>query len=96
MILVYYINRDLSWLGFNERVLHEALDPRTPLLERLKFLAIYSSNLDEFFMVRVSGVMEQEDAGIHPHTPDGMSPTKPAQSFAGASDGKNCSATRDF
>jgi len=72
----YYINRDLSWLGFNERVLHEALDPRTPLLERLKFLAIYSSNLDEFFMVRVSGVMEQEDAGIHPHTPDGMSPTK--------------------
>ncbi len=72
----YYINRDLSWLGFNERVLHEALDPRTPLLERLKFLAIYSSNLDEFFMVRVSGVMEQEDAGIHPHTPDGLSPTK--------------------
>jgi len=72
----YYINRDLSWLGFNERVLHEALVPRTPLLERLKFLAIYSSNLDEFFMVRVSGVMEQEDAGIHPHTPDGLSPTK--------------------
>jgi polyphosphate kinase len=72
----YYINRDLSWLGFNERVLHEALDPRTPLLERLKFLAIYSSNLDEFFMVRVSGVMEQEDAGIHPHTPDGLSPSK--------------------
>jgi polyphosphate kinase len=72
----YYINRDLSWLGFNERVLHEALDPRTPLLERLKFLAIYSSNLDEFFMVRVSGVMEQEDAGIHPHTPDGLSPAK--------------------
>jgi len=72
----YYINRDLSWLGFNERVLHEALDSRTPLLERLKFLAIYSSNLDEFFMVRVSGLMEQEDAGIHPHTPDGLSPTK--------------------
>lgn len=72
----HYINRDLSWLGFNQRVLHEALDPRNPLLERLKFLAIYSSNLDEFFMVRVSGVIEQVEAGIHPHTPDGLSPAK--------------------
>jgi polyphosphate kinase len=72
----YYINRDISWLGFNERVLHEALDPRTPLLERLKFLAIYSSNLDEFFMVRVSGLIEQADADVHPKTPDGLSPAK--------------------
>ncbi len=72
----YYINREVSWLGFNERVLHEALDPRTPLLERLKFLAIYSSNLDEFFMVRISGVMEQAEAGVHPETPDQTSPTK--------------------
>ncbi len=72
----YYINREISWLGFNERVLHEALDPRTPLLERLKFLAIYSTNLDEFFMVRISGVMEQADADVHPATPDGLSPTK--------------------
>ncbi|MEY3299024.1 MAG: hypothetical protein RLZZ597_2284 [Cyanobacteriota bacterium] len=72
----YYINRELSWLDFNDRVLHEALDPRTPLIERLKFLAIYSSNLDEFFMVRISGVMEQADAGIHPKTPDGLSPKK--------------------
>lgn len=72
----YYINRELSWLGFNERVLQEALDPRTPLLERLKFLAIYSSNLDEFFMVRISGVMEQMEAGIHPTTPDRLSPAK--------------------
>lgn len=71
----YYINREVSWLGFNERVLHEALDDRTPLLERLKFLAIYSTNLDEFFMVRISGVMEQADANIHPTTPDGLSPT---------------------
>ncbi|WP_035986655.1 polyphosphate kinase 1 [Leptolyngbya sp. KIOST-1] len=72
----YYINREVSWLGFNERVLQEALDLRTPLLERLKFLAIYSSNLDEFFMVRISGVMEQADAGVHPETPDKTSPTK--------------------
>ncbi|MGB3199454.1 MAG: polyphosphate kinase, partial [Nodosilinea sp.] len=72
----YYINREVSWLGFNERVLHQALDPRTPLLERLKFLAIYSANLDEFFMVRISGVMEQAEAGVHPETPDKLSPTK--------------------
>jgi polyphosphate kinase len=72
----YYINRELSWLQFNQRVLHEALDLRTPLLERLKFLAIYSSNLDEFFMVRISGVMEQVDADVHPATPDGLSPKK--------------------
>ncbi|MFQ4135456.1 polyphosphate kinase 1 [Nodosilinea sp. PGN35] len=72
----YYINREVSWLGFNERVLHEALDPRTPLLERLKFLAIYSANLDEFFMVRISGVMEQAEAGVHPETPDKLPPTR--------------------
>src|ERR1700690_1291446 len=48
-----FFNRDLSWLDFNHRVLHEAIDPRTPLLERLKFLAIYSSNSDEFFMKRM-------------------------------------------
>src|SRR5271157_5763343 len=51
------LDRDLSWLEFNRRVLHEALDPRTPLLERVKFLAIFSSNLDEFFMERV-GVLK--------------------------------------
>jgi polyphosphate kinase len=72
----YYLNRELSWLGFNQRVLHEALDERTPLLERLKFLAIYSSNLDEFFMVRISGVIEQVDAAVHPVTPDGLSPVQ--------------------
>ena len=72
----YYLNRELSWLGFNQRVLHEALDARTPLLERLKFLAIYSSNLDEFFMVRISGVIEQVDAAVHPVTPDGLSPVQ--------------------
>ena len=70
----FYLNRELSWLQFNDRVLHEALDPRTPLLERLKFAAIFSSNLDEFFMVRISGLMEQLEAGALPDTQDGYSP----------------------
>ena len=70
----YYLNRELSWLHFNDRVLHEASDPRTPLLERLKFAAIFSSNLDEFFMVRISGLMEQIEAGVYSQNPDGFSP----------------------
>jgi polyphosphate kinase len=70
----YYFNRELSWLEFNNRVLHEALDPRTPLLERLKFIAIFSSNLDEFFMIRVSALMEQVEANVSQLTPDGRTP----------------------
>jgi len=70
----YYFNRELSWLEFNHRVLHEALDSRTPLLERLKFSAIFSSNLDEFFMVRVSGLKEQVAAQVSQRTPDGRTP----------------------
>jgi polyphosphate kinase len=70
----YYFNRELSWLQFNDRVLHEALDDRTPLLERLKFSAIYSANLDEFFMVRISGLLEQVRAGVSRKTADGLSP----------------------
>src|SRR5690348_12317425 len=69
-----FLNRELSWLEFNRRVLHEALDARTPLLERLKFLGIFSSNLDEFFQVRVAGLKQQSAAGIVERTADGMTP----------------------
>ena len=72
----YYINRELSWLEFNNRVLYEACDPRTPLLERLKFLAIFSSNLDEFFMVRVAGLKQQVEATVNLLTTDGRTPQK--------------------
>ncbi|QYO63995.1 hypothetical protein [Leptolyngbya sp. 7M] len=70
----YYFNRELSWLEFNRRVLHEALDARTLLLERLKFLAIFSSNLDEFFMVRVAALKQQVEASVSTLTPDGRTP----------------------
>lgn len=67
-----YFNRELSWLAFNARVLHEATDPRVPLLERLKFIAIFSSNLDEFFMVRVAGLRRQLESGNLHTPPDGL------------------------
>ena len=70
----YYFNREFSWLEFNRRVLSEGLDPRIPLLERLKFLAIFSSNLDEYFMVRVAVLKKQIEADVHKLTPDGRTP----------------------
>ena len=69
-------NRELSWLAFNARVLHEAADTRTPLLERLKFLSIVSTNLDEFYMVRVAGVRRQVAAGFGKVGRDGVSPAE--------------------
>lgn len=70
----YYNSRELSWLEFNNRVLHEALDPRTPLLERLKFMAIFCSNLDEFFMVRVAVLTQQVEAKVTQLGIDGRTP----------------------
>jgi polyphosphate kinase len=69
-----YLNRELTWLAFNRRVLHEADDPRTPLLERVKFLAIVSNNLDEFFMKRIGGLKQQIAAGVHSLSVDGRTP----------------------
>lgn len=78
----YYINRELSWLEFNARVLHEACDIRTPLLERLKFLAIFCSNLDEFFMVRVAALKQQVEAKVSQLSPDGRTPQQQLDDIA--------------
>jgi polyphosphate kinase len=72
----YFLNRELSWLRFNLRVLEEAEDKRHPLLERVKFLTIFATNLDEFFMIRVSGLRRQVASGASGTTPDGMTPSE--------------------
>ena len=72
----YYINRELSWLQFNKRVLDEALDQSLPLLERAKFVSIFASNLDEFYMIRVSGLRRQLAGGVLEAPADGMSPAE--------------------
>src|SRR4026207_2197737 len=68
-------NRELSWLDFNDRVLQLAEDPSVPLMERVKFCAIWESNLDEFYMVRVANLHDQLEAGVDARGADGMSPT---------------------
>ena len=77
-----YINRELSWLEFNDRVLQLAEDESQPLIERLKFLAIFVTNLDEFFMIRVAGVHDQVDARIDARGPDGLSPPEVLERIA--------------
>src|SRR5580698_8579886 len=71
-----FINRELSWLEFNQRVLDEALDPKTPLLERVKFFCITSSNLDEFFEVRVAGLKQQMESEAVERSVDGLTATE--------------------
>src|SRR5512133_1343927 len=71
-----WFDRDISWLEFNRRVLHEALDDRTPLLERVRFLAIFTNNLDEFFMKRAGALKRQISSGGVAQTPEGLTPAQ--------------------
>jgi polyphosphate kinase len=91
-----YINRELSWLDFNERVLELAEDASLPLLERLKYLAIYTSNLDEFFMVRVAGVHGQIEARVDKRAADGLSPTRLVDQLATKARALDARHAREF
>src|SRR5512144_905131 len=79
----HFLNRELSWLEFNQRVLDEALDPSNPLLERLKFLCITSSNLDEFFEVRVAGLKQQIESDVVERSIDGLTSSEIFQAVTG-------------
>src|SRR5258707_2636733 len=72
----HFINRELSWLEFNQRVLDQALDAQNPLLERIKFFCIFSSNLDEFFEVRVAGIKQQMESEVVERSLDGLTATE--------------------
>src|SRR6266852_469851 len=77
-----FVNREMSWLELNRRVLEEAQDPSVPLLERVKFLASFSSNLDEFFMVRVAALRRRIHAGDLTSGPDELTPTETTKAVA--------------
>src|SRR5579862_7989491 len=79
----HFINRELSWLEFNQRVLDEALDPQNPLLERVKFFCIVSSNLDEFFEVRVAGLKQQIESDVVERSLDGMTASEAFRAING-------------
>src|SRR4051794_10187124 len=93
---VRYANRELSWLDFNERVLELAEDPSVPLLERVKFLAIYTTGLDEFFMIRVAGLHDQVDAGVDARGKDGLSPRQTIDAIAARVRDLEARRTRGF
>src|SRR6476620_5797638 len=91
-----YFNRELSWLDFNDRVLQLAEDPSVPLMERAKFCAIWESNLDEFFMVRVANLHDQLEAGMDVRGADGMDPSEQIDSIRHLVIGQRDRLTRCF